>query len=620
MRRCGSRAGYWLVASLMAANVLPLHAAPAECAQPFTPAYAIRGAAATPPSGTLTIQGVVVGDFEGPRPALRGFYVQDPRGDGNPATSDAIFVFNGDRDSVRPGEVVRVHGRIGAYHGRAQLTALEIQTCGSGSVEPVALRLPLPQPDAPARLEGMLVRLPQTLYVTGSHGLARFGEVVLALGAHQAQPTAVVAPGAPARAMRQRNALGRIILDDVDNAWNPAPIVFGRGGQAWSAINPLRAGDSVSEVVGVLTPAPPGAQGWRLRPFGALGGGAPDFRPANPRPAAAPSVGGDLRVAGMNLRNYFNTFGSKSCAGGVEGVPRECRGARDADTFQRQSARIVAALRGLDADIVAVAELENDGYGPASAISHLVSALNAASAPGSYVFVDADAASGQRNALGNDAVKVGLLYKPARLALVGRTAVLNSAAFVNGGDDLPRNRPALAQTFQTNSGKRLIVVANHFKSKAGECNESDAQDGQGACNLVRARAAQQLRKWLGDDPTATGGHRILILGDLNAYAREDPLRVLTARGWVDLAARFGGPHAYSHVFDGEWGYLDHALASPALAGRVTGAAYWHINADESEVPDGRVGIAQRGLAHAVAEPFRSSDHDPLLVGLRLDAR
>ena len=72
--------------------------------------------------------------------------------------------------------------------------------------------------------------------------------------------------------------------------------------------------------------------------------------------------------------------------------------------------------------------------------------------------------------MGTDAIKVGLLYKPAVVTPVGQTAPLNTPRFVNGGDAVPRSRPSLAQTFQVNSnGAVFIVVANHLKSKGSAC-------------------------------------------------------------------------------------------------------------------------------------------------------
>jgi predicted extracellular nuclease len=326
-----------------------------------------------------------------------------------------------------------------------------------------------------------------------------------------------------------------------------------------------------------------------------------------------------LKVAALNLLNYFNSF--TGCTNGVGGPTTDCRGAGSAAEFDRQWPKTVAAVVGTGADVVGVIEIENDGYGPESGIAHLVARLNAATAPGTYAFVDADAATGQTNALGTDAIKVGLIYKPASVTPVGTTAALNSDAFVTGGDAAPRNRPALAQAFEQRNRARFVVTVNHLKSKGSACTAPDAGDGQGNCNGVRTNAAKELLGWLATDPTNTGDPDVLIVGDLNSYAKEDPITALIGGGYADLIAARIGRDAYSYAFDGQWGYLDHALASSSLASQVTGVAEWHVNADEPSVLDYNTEFKSAGQVASLYAPdqFRVADHDPVLVGLNLPA-
>ena len=602
------------------------------CAQAYTPIPQIQGSGATVAlTGTRTTQGVVVADYEGPSPALRGFFIQDPTGDGDPATSDGIFVFEGSNlDTVSVGDLVRVTGNAGENQGQSQISVGNIVQCGTGSVTPTDVTFPVPSADFLERYEGMLVRLPQTMYVTEHFQLGRFGQVVLSSGGRLQQPTNVVAPGEPALTMQAANNLNKIILDDASQAQNPDPILFARGGEPLSASNTLRGGDTATGIVGVLnyTWAGNSASGnaYRVRPVSALGGYY-NFEPANPRPTAAPEVGGSLKVASMNLLNYFNTFDGlpdnvDNCSLGVGGGATDCRGADTAAEFERQWAKTVAAILSVDPDVLAVNEVENDGYGPDSALAQLVDRLNAATAPDTYAYIDVDARTGQVNALGTDAIKVGMLYKPARVTLVGQTAALNTVEFVNGGDGDPRTRPALAQAFLQNSdGAIFTMVANHFKSKGSACDAPDAGDGQGNCNTVRVNAATELANWLAGDPTGTGDADVLIAGDLNSYAMEDPVTVLKNAGYTNLIAQFGGADAYSYVFDGQWGYLDHALASPSLVDQVTGAAEYHINADEPSVLDYNTDFKTANLQTVLYAPdmYRVSDHDPVVVGLELNA-
>jgi hypothetical protein len=291
-------------------------------------------------------------------------------------------------------------------------------------------------------------------------------------------------------------------------------------------------------------------------------GGYVNFEPTNLRPEAAPELaeGSRLRVAGMNLLNFFNTF--TGCTEGVDGVPTDCRGAENQVEYDRQLPKTVAAIIGTNADVIGLVELENDGYGPDSAIQALVDALNVATAPDTYAFIDVDAGTGQINALGLDAIKVGMIYRTASVIPVGTTAALNSVEFVNGGDSDIRNRPALAQAFQEiSSGARFVATVNHLKSKGSACDSPDALDGQGNCNIVRTYAATLLTEWLASDPTGINDPDAIILGDLNSYAMEDPITAIKAAGFINLIDYMAGSDAYSYVFDGQWGYLDHALAT-----------------------------------------------------------
>jgi hypothetical protein len=133
------------------------------------------------------------------------------------------------------------------------------------------------------------------------------------------------------------------------------------------------------------------------------------------------------------------------------------------------------------------------------------------------------------------------------------------------------------------------------------------------------RSAQLLSTWLAGDPTGTGDPDVLILGDMNSYAKEDPITTLEKAGFTNLIAEHGGDEAYSYAFDGQWGYLDHALGSDSLRGQVTGVGDWHINSDEPSVLDYNVEFKSAGQVAGLYAPdeFRISDHDPVVVGLDL---
>jgi hypothetical protein len=159
-------------------------------------------------------------------------------------------------------------------------------------------------------------------------------------------------------------------------------------------------------------------------------------------------------------------------------------------------------------------------------------------------------------------------------------------------------------------------VVNHLKSKGSGCGEGDDDPEQGSCNLTRTLAVQELLRWLDTDPTGSGDSDFMVIGDLNAYDKEDPIDVLIDAGYTDLAAEFGGEYAYSYVFNGQLGYLDYALANESMMSFVSGATIWHTNADEPDILDYDTRF-KKPPQQALWEPneFRASDHDPVIVGL-----
>jgi hypothetical protein len=251
-----------------------------------------------------------------------------------------------------------------------------------------------------------------------------------------------------------------------------------------------------------------------------------------------------------------------------------------------------------------------------AAVADLVAGLNALPGVGPYAYIDT-------GYIGTDAIKVAFIYKPATVTPVGPYAILDSIVDPAFIDTL--NRPVLAQSFQENATtERFTVAVTHFKSKGSDCNDvgdPDTGDGQGNCNLTRTAAANAMVAWLASDPTGSGDPDFLIIGDLNAYALEDPIDAIKAAGYTDLLNRFHGSAAYSYVFDGQTGYLDHALASATLNAQVTGVTEWHVNTDEPVALDYNLDFqsAAQQVYFYTPEPYRFSDHDPLVVGLDLES-
>ncbi len=527
---------------------------------------------------TVSIEGVVTAV---PDDSLGGWFLQDA-GDRDPATSDALFVI--DEGGPPVGTRVRVRGTVVELDaGRGTRTALE-----PTGVAPLG-RASLPRPAAvsapPAdweRYENMRVRITAPLTVAGTHRADKYGELLVNFGERLRTPADAVMPGDAARALAAENARRMLRLDDGSDAERPASIWYlPRTGQP-------RTGGQLSKVEGVVDQR---GGGYRLQLTA-----KPAFRRA--APPSAPKVGGDVRIASFNLENFFNGDGR----GGGFPTPR---GARTPAELQTQLARLAATIHGLNPDIAALMELENDGFGPESAITMLVATLNEDQSGADWRFVATDRPQG------DDLIRVGLIYRASRVTPVGAAATLTDDLFGT------RSRPPLAQTFRAGTGATqgpaFTVVANHFKSKGcGEATGADAdqKDGQSCWNAARTESARRLDAWLRADPTRSGSDLAMIVGDLNAYSMEDPVRALTASGWRDAFAGQRGPAPYSYVYDAQIGRLDHALLSPSLAARRVGAAEWHSNADE---PDSQGYQTRPGDQ----TPWRSSDHDPLVVGFRL---
>lgn len=567
--------------------------------------------------------GIVVADFQADD-ELKGFFLQDAAGDGNTASSDGIFVFDPDGVDVNVGDQLTVVAKVDEFFGMTELdTVSSIQVTGTGTILPTAVTLPETVEGELEAYEGMLVEIIGDITVSQNFFLGRYGQMTLAAANDQGdagrlyQPTNQFPAGsAQALALAAENTRRTLVLDDgqdVDGRGdNPVPVPYIEGPPP----GVIRSGDSVTNLVGVLdfgriSSANPPRNDFRLHPTV-----KPVFTSTNPRQAVPQSTGGRLVIASYNVLNYFNTIDAgnnrNSCGPNAN---LGCRGADSQSEFARQQAKIVNTIVAMNADVVGLIEIENNGNGPDSAAQNLVNAVNAVLGAETYAIAKID-----DTPLGGDAIAVGIIYKPSTLVSVGTAATLSSGAF---DQNLPegRSRQPLAVSFEEiSSGEQFTVVVNHFKSKGSPPSDNtdpnfDQGDGQGNWNLRRTEAANDLVEWLATNPTGINDPDVMIIGDLNAYAKESPILALNDLGYTDLIEAFNGPGQYSFTFDGQAGYLDHALASAELAEQVTAVVEWHINTDEPAVIDYNEDFNPAGYYDE--QPFRSSDHDPVLVGVDL---
>jgi predicted extracellular nuclease len=571
-----------------------LHAA--SCDAEFTTVTAIQGQNAKSPldGKTLTTRGVVqavlYADSKQPMLLLGSL-----KNDADEKTAESILVTSSEMAALsKTGQVLQLTGTVREIQGMTALTNIsKSAVCGAESIKAATkVQLPMQTSAQWEQYEGMLLSFPQTLVVNDSYTLARFGELLLA-DKRLLVATEVKQPGAEAAAFEQQQQLSEIIIDDGQQGQNVEPVRFPTGGL--SANNSVRVGDSVKGVSGYLLQT---KQGYRL-----VVNQDPTFVASNPRPAKPTSKNQDeFRVASFNVLNFFTGDGS------AKPFPTK-RGASNAIELSRQQAKMIAALSAMDADVIGLLEVENNGFDKGSALATLVTALNQQLGAEVYRAVQ------PTERPGSDDIMVAMIYRTRDVAEAGKAAVITKAPFDRG------SRPPLAQSFvHKASGKTVTISINHFKSK-GSCPkqttvDSDVKDGQGCWTPTRVAAAKALTAWLNTNPTGTASDYRLIMGDLNAYRMELPLQQLEQDGWKHLA-KASEIHT-SYVFKGRSGSLDHALASPALHQQLTHFAHWHINADEPEVLDYNMEHKSKTQVDAWYQPtpFRSSDHDPLFMDFK----
>ncbi|PJK13917.1 nuclease [Lysobacteraceae bacterium NML07-0707] len=491
------------------------------------------------------------------------FSLQDA-GDGDENTSDAVFLL-GAPDTLTVGASLAVSGTVMELDTKnnSRITALQV-----AAVTPVAARnLPdvqviqqAPKHEADwEKLEAMRVRISVPLTLTGSQHAARFGRWQAAFGGRLWAPTELALPGTAANQLAAENRARSLWLADAE------------GRSAMRREIP-RLGSQLHDAEGIIDER-----------FGRHHLQLTQALNIQPQPAPpVPARQGRLRIAAFNLENLFNGDGQ----GGGFPTPR---GAQNHKRYQQQLARHIAALAALDADIIALMELENDGQDALAAESQLLAALNARHG-GDWRAVTVAANANQ------DAIRNGLIYRSSQVQLLEPPKVLDRGPFAHF------SRPAIAARFRSGASAPFVVIANHLKSKGcrnARAADANQRDGQSCWNATRLESVRQLDGWV---QSHYSGQPVVMLGDFNTYAMEDPPRWLRAHGWQDAFAALGVQQPYSYVYEGQAGRLDHAFVNRRMQAWLTAAHEWHINADEAE-----------GLRTPDTSPLRSSDHDPLLL-------
>lgn len=643
----------------------------------ITAIYQVQGAgesSALVPEGAfeseqeVTVRGVVTARGES---LFKGFYLQEIQGDNSPFTSDGIFVYLGEAapTEIKSGTQVCVQGKVKEYFG---LTQIDINAdkkfeIGAEGQIPAATPLYVSEGETLAqaleRVEGMLVVLDSgsDLKISRTFSYDYDGRRNNMLASYQAplmKPTQLYpALSEEAIALAAANSSNQVF---IESDLKPADGVVPYFPDFNVDTGYIRVGDQLTNLQAVVGYS---YGAYRLVATNNISAG--DFIRVDDRDAT-PSIAtqGDIRVASFNVLNFFNDV-----VGGDANPSGTNRGALTEEEMLLQRTKIVSAITAMNADIVGLMEIANNGFGENSAIQNLVDAINAKQLPEqAYQFVEiADGDKYQGKYLGSDAITVGMLYRPENVTLTGEALViktpeqhasagvasrtLDGVTETNPGNDAYQ-RHSLAQAFTVN-GESLTVVVNHLKSKGSGCLEdwisfnesSDPADLQGKCNAFRVSAA----KVLGESLKEVKGD-LLVIGDMNAYGMEDPIRVLTdfdastserdivtaawttldgqvyerqgskiekGFGLINLNTQAHGAATFSYSYNGELGNLDHALANSSLAERLVAIEDWHINSVESNLFE----YGQKFSGDLVKSEgvFSASDHDPVIVALSYPA-
>ncbi len=586
---------------------------------------------------TVTTTGVVTAHY--PTGGFNGYVIQTP-GTGGAldlgahTASDAIFVYSPAATAeVALGDTVRVTGAVSEFNG---LTEITVAAGGAVKIDaadpPVAATLPWPTDSAQREsLESMLISPQGAFTVSNTYSTNQYGEVGLASGdAPLRQPTDVARPGTPeAAAVAADNAARAVTLDDGTSTNYLSPANAALTPAYVSLAEPIVVGGGVSFTQPVIVDYRNNA--WKLNPSQPLAGdgsGVDGVTFTNPRTTAPESVGGDVQVASFNVLNYFTTLGTDSptCVpytdrfGDGVTVREGCdqRGAWDAGDLERQQAKLVEAISTLGADVVGLMEIENSaalGEQADEATATLVDALNAADGAETWAFVPSS--SDLPPAAEQDVITNAIIYRTAAVDTVGAARALGDQSA--DGEAFGNAREPIGQVFTPDAGGApFLFVVNHFKSKgsAGPWpGDADTGDGQGSSTESRVRQATALRDWVAGiqgDVMA-----VALVGDFNSYGQEDPLHVLYEAGYTNAELAFDVDSS-SYSFSGLSGSLDHVLLNDAALGRATGADIWNINSGESVALE-YSRFRSHGTEFYQDDAYRSSDHDPVIVGLDAEA-
>jgi uncharacterized protein len=520
-----------------------------------------------------------------------GFWIQDPEGDGDPDTSDGVFVALEPKGPGAPsvGDVVRVRAKVEeeAAHNAlprtrlAGVSRLEVVSRGARLPEPVALTDLPDESVAEAAafwepLEGMRVSVAEARVVSPT---TRHGELAVVTRAD-------ARPGSGFD-----EATGQVFLRPLPGGgvdYNPERILVGGSTAVRAPV--LRPGDVVRRLEGVVDFS---FGSYRVEPSRLE---ADTLPPPTPPVSRRTGLPGDTVVATFNLENLFDTEDDPDKDDERDTPSREA--------LDVKLAKLALAFRSelRLPDIVVVQEVEN-----AAVLRALAERIDAG---GSTRYVATALGSSDRRG-----IEVGFLWDSRRVRL--------TEAFLMAGPDVDAafgaaspspGREPLVGRFDV-GGRVLTVVGNHLKSKGGDDPLFAATGPPVRRSEVQRKAqARAVRRFvsglLEEDPAAW----VLVAGDMNDFpfgepgeGPDHPLAILEGEPGEARLVRLTPPApAYTFIYEGNSEILDHLLASPSLAPRVAGVDVLHFNA-----------AFPAAWAADPRTALRCSDHDPVEARLSL---
>lgn len=280
-------------------------------------------------------------------------------------------------------------------------------------------------------------------------------------------------------------------------------------------------------------------------------------------PITIPDVGNPrLIIVGQNMENYLTNFdaSNSSCS--------------SQSAFDSKTAKMANVFLALNADIVAVCEAERND----EVLGYLCAKMNELSNTNVWTYIQDGIYYATASAGEYQAIKSGYIYRSDKVTPVGSSYSPYSSAEYKA-----RMR---IQLFKENATDELFTLSiNHFKAKSGSGDQGESTRQQNASYLI-----SELENITADPD-------ILIMGDLNAYMGETPIVMLQNAGYEEQLVRFDA-NAYTYIYQGERGILDHCMANSTMASQITGAYAYNIN-------------------HAGYSSYKYSDHDAVMVGLNL---